>query len=74
MENKIENQIIITDSEGKEHLMEILFTYEHPERKTSYVFFFEPGHPEEIIAMQFQAPMPESRVTTINLERRQATL
>lgn len=53
MENKIENQIIITDSEGKEHLMEILFTYEHPERKTSYVFFFEPGHPEEIIAMRY---------------------
>ena len=30
--------------------------------------------PDEIIAMQFQAPMPESRVTSINLERRQATL
>ncbi|NLV28619.1 MAG: DUF1292 domain-containing protein [Erysipelotrichaceae bacterium] len=54
MENKkLDNQIIVTDSEGHEHVMEILFTYEHPERKTSYVFFFDPIAPEEIIAMRY---------------------
>ncbi|HNX16080.1 MAG TPA: DUF1292 domain-containing protein [Bacilli bacterium] len=54
MENKkIDNHIIITDSEGKEHIMEILFTYDHPVRKTSYVFFYDPEHPEEVIAMRY---------------------
>ena len=40
-----EKSIIITDAEGKEHLMEILFTYDNEERKTSYVFFFDPSTP-----------------------------
>jgi len=53
MKNKEERQIIITDSEGKEHRMEILFTYDHPERKTSYVFFYNPEQPEEVIAMRY---------------------
>ncbi len=48
-----EKSIIITDAEGKEHLMEILFTYDNEERKTSYVFFFDPSTPEEIIAMRY---------------------
>ncbi len=48
-----EKTIFITDGEGKEHKMEILFTYEHEERKTSYVFFFDPASPDEIIAMRY---------------------
>ena len=48
-----EKSIIITDSEGKEHLMEILFTYDNEERNASYVFFFDPSNPEEIIAMRY---------------------
>lgn len=48
-----EKTIIVTDNEGKEHVMEILFTYEHEERKTSYVFFFDPATPENVIAMRY---------------------
>lgn len=48
-----EKTIIVTDSEGKEHVMEILFTYDHEERNTSYVFFFDPATPENVIAMRY---------------------
>ena len=33
-----EKQITIKDEEGNEHLMEILFTYEHDERKKKSVY------------------------------------
>ena len=36
-----DNQIIIEDDEGQEHLMEILFTYEHEERKSIPLAYFE---------------------------------
>ena len=51
MEIKNENQMIVTDGEGKEHLMEILFTYENEERKTSYVFFYDTEDPEQEVAV-----------------------
>ena len=47
-------QITIIDSEGKEHLMEILFTYENEERGTKYVFFFDPADPENVIPMRYK--------------------
>jgi len=48
-----EKQITIQDEEGNKHLMEILFTYEHPERKKKYVFLFEKNNPDEVIAMEY---------------------
>ena len=48
-----DKQISITDSEGNEHLMEILFTYEHEERGKKYVFFYDKNTPEDIIAMEY---------------------
>ena len=54
MEIKNENQMVVTDSEGKEHLMNILFTYENEERKTSYVFFYDSeDKDEEVIVMRY---------------------
>ena len=54
MEIKNENQMVVTDSEGKEHLMEIIFTYDNEERKTSYVFFYDSEDPEqEVIVMRY---------------------
>ena len=54
MEIKNENQMVVTDAEGKEHLMEILFTYDNEERKTSYVFFYDTEDPEqEVIVMRY---------------------
>lgn len=51
---ELEKQITIVDGEGKEHLMEILFTYENEERGTKYVFFFDPADPENVIPMRYQ--------------------
>ena len=54
MEIKNENQMVVTDAEGKEHLMNILFTYDNEERKTSYVFFYDSEDPnEEVIVMRY---------------------
>jgi len=48
-----EKQIIITDAEGKEHLMEVLFTYDNEERKTSYVFFYDPSDEENVLVYKY---------------------
>lgn len=47
-------QITIIDGKGKEHLMEILFTYENEERGTKYVFFFDPADPENVMPMRYK--------------------
>lgn len=49
-----EKQITVIDSEGKEHLMEILFTYDNEERGKSYVFFFDPAEPETVVPMVYK--------------------
>ena len=54
MEIKNEKQMVVTDNEGKEHLMKILFTYDNEERKTSYVFFYDTeDKDEEVIVMRY---------------------
>ena len=53
MELMDEKQITIMDEDGNQHVMEILFTYEHEERGKKYVFLYEKNNPEEIIAMEY---------------------
>ena len=54
MEIKNEHQMVVTDNEGKEHLMQILFTYDNEERKTSYVFFYDTeDKDEEVVVMRY---------------------
>jgi len=48
-----DNQIIITDKDGKEFKMQVLFTYEHPERGTKYVFFFDPADEDNVLVMRY---------------------
>ena len=48
-----EKQITIIDEKGNQKVMEILFTYEHEERKKKYVFLYEKDNPEEVIAMEY---------------------
>ena len=48
-----EKQITIRDEEGNEHLMEILFTYEHDERKKKYVFLYNKETPEDVMCMEY---------------------
>ena len=50
----IDKQITIIDEEGKEHLMQVLFTYDNDERKTSYVFFYSEENPDEVFAMRYK--------------------
>ena len=45
--------ITIIDDQGNEHLMQILFTYDNEERKTSYVFFYSEENPDEVFAMRY---------------------
>ena len=46
--------MVVADSEGKEHLMQILFTYENDERKAQYVFFYDTEDKEEnVIVMRY---------------------
>ena len=49
-----EKQITIMDEDGNQHVMEILFTYEHEERGKKYVFLYEKDKPEDIIAMEYK--------------------
>ena len=54
MEITNEKQMVVTDNEGKEHLMQILFTYDNEERGASYVFFYDTEDPnEEVIVMRY---------------------
>ena len=67
MEIKNESQMVVTDNEGKEHLMQILFTYDNEERKASYVFFYDTeDKDEEVVVMRYKDsgatfPDPPSR-------------
>ena len=53
IEDLTDRQIVVKDDEGKETLFEILFTYEHPERKKNYVFVYEKSNPEEVMAFEY---------------------
>ena len=49
----LDKTITVIDNEGKEHLMEVLFTYDNEERKTSYVFFYDKEADDEIYVMRY---------------------
>ena len=54
MELNNETQMVVADNEGKEHLMQILFTYENEERNANYVFFYDTEDKEEnVIVMRY---------------------
>lgn len=51
IEIKNDNDMIITDEDGNEHLLKILFYFHHDERNKDYYFLFEEENPDEIIVM-----------------------
>ena len=54
MELKNDTQMVVVDADNKEHLMQILFTYENEERGTQYVFFYDTEDKEEnVIVMRY---------------------
>ncbi|MGM9873752.1 MAG: DUF1292 domain-containing protein [Bacilli bacterium] len=48
-----DKNIVITDTDGVEHLYTILFTFENEERECSYVLFYDKNNEEEIFAMKY---------------------
>lgn len=50
---ELDKKITVYDGDGNEHELEVLFTYDHEERKTSYVFFFDPETPDDILCMKY---------------------
>ena len=48
-----ENRMVITDENGNEHLVEILFTYHSDERNKDYVIFYELDNPDEVMAYAY---------------------
>lgn len=43
----------IIDEDGKVYRYEILLTYEHEGRGVSYVLFFDPDEPEEVLVARY---------------------
>lgn len=49
----MENEITITDEEGIEYLLKILFTYHNPERNTDYVFAFDKSDEDTVYILKY---------------------
>ena len=48
-----EHQMIVTDKDGNDILLEILFTYENEERGKKYVFIYQRETPDEVLAFEY---------------------
>ena len=48
-----EKELVVTDEDGNEVLLEILFTYEHEERGKKYVFIYQRETPDEVLAFEY---------------------
>jgi len=48
--NLLDDEILITDEAGLDHVMKILFTYENEERGKTYAFLYEKDDEENIVA------------------------
>ena len=53
MEPIRDDQIVIYDEDGKEFLMNILFTYENEERNAEYVFVYDEAQPDGVYVMRY---------------------
>ena len=66
MEPKNETQMVVVDSDNKEHLMQILFTSENEERGAQYVFFYDTEDPEEnVIVMRYIGELDKGELIPI---------
>ena len=45
----LDNEIMITDENGQEQVMKILFTYENEERHKMYAFLYKEGDEDNVI-------------------------
>lgn len=49
----LDDEMIISDDNGDEKVMKILFTYENEERKKSYVFLYEENDEDNILVFAY---------------------
>ena len=45
----LDNEMVLTDEKGIEHIMKILFTYENEERHKMYAFLYKEGDEDIVI-------------------------
>ncbi len=48
-----DDELLVTDDEGKEYRFKILFTYENEERQTKYIFFYDPKDEDEVMFARY---------------------
>ena len=66
MEIKNETQMVVVDADNKEHLMQILFTYENEERNINYVFFYDTEDEEEnVVVMRYKGDLSSGELEPI---------
>lgn len=53
------NEMLITDESGKEHVMKILFTYDNEQRGKSYVFLYEENDEDNVLAFSYDEKTKE---------------
>jgi len=53
------DEMLITDENGNEHIMKILFTYDNEERQKSYVFLFEKNDEDNVLAFSYNEDSEE---------------
>ena len=51
--NLNDDEMIVTDDQGNEKVMKILFTYDNDERKKSYVFLYEKDDEDNVMAFAY---------------------
>lgn len=54
MEFTKDNQMLVTDDQGAEHMMEILFTFENDARHANYVLYYDADKPEDVFAARYE--------------------
>lgn len=53
------DEMLITDENGNEHVMKILFTYDNEERQKSYVFLYEKNDEDNVLAFSYNEDSEE---------------
>ena len=57
---ELENdEMLITDDSGVDHVMKILFTYDNEQRGKSYVFLYEKDDEENVLAFSYNEKSQE---------------
>ena len=53
------DEMLITDENGVDHVMKILFTYDNEQRGKSYVFLYEKDDEDNVLAFSFNEKSQE---------------